>query len=133
MSGLSSNTKAADLKNLFGKYGKVNDLISVIGLSSCVKSSPEAPGVSSYVENRKSKIIFCLQVLSAKVVTNARSPGSKCYGLVTMSSSTEVTRCVSHLDCTELHGQQIFVERVSSLEVLNLLFSSLRILKINYI
>ncbi|XP_041669644.1 SAFB-like transcription modulator isoform X2 [Cheilinus undulatus] len=75
VSGLSSNTKAADLKNLFGKYGKV---------------------------------------LSAKVVTNARSPGSKCYGLVTMSSSTEVTRCVSHLDCTELHGQQIFVERAKN-------------------
>ncbi|XP_068430345.1 SAFB-like transcription modulator [Clinocottus analis] len=75
VSGLSSNTKAAVLKNLFGKYGKV---------------------------------------LSAKVVTNARSPGSKCYGLVTMSSSTEVTRCVSHLDCTELHGQQIYVERAKS-------------------
>ncbi|XP_038556800.1 SAFB-like transcription modulator [Micropterus salmoides] len=75
VSGLSSNTKAADLKNLFGRYGKV---------------------------------------LSAKVVTNARSPGSKCYGLVTMSSSTEVTRCVSHLDCTELHGQQIYVERAKN-------------------
>lgn len=66
------------------------------------------------VESYKSKCItFCQQVLSAKVVTNARSPGSKCYGLVTMSSSTEVTRCISHLDCTELHGQQIYVERVS--------------------
>ncbi|KAM7406143.1 hypothetical protein PAMP_000541 [Pampus punctatissimus] len=75
VSGLSSNTKAADLKNLFGKYGKV---------------------------------------LSAKVVTNARSPGSKCYGLVTMSSSTEVTRCISHLDRTELHGQQIYVERAKN-------------------
>ncbi|KAK0137384.1 SAFB-like transcription modulator [Merluccius polli] len=75
VSGLSSNTKAADLKNLFGKYGKV---------------------------------------FSAKVVTNARSPGSKCYGLVTMSSSAEVARCISHLDRTELHGQQIYVERVKS-------------------
>uniref|UniRef100_A0A8C8CLN4 SAFB-like transcription modulator n=1 Tax=Oncorhynchus tshawytscha TaxID=74940 RepID=A0A8C8CLN4_ONCTS len=75
VSGLSSNTKAADLKNLFGKYGKV---------------------------------------FSAKVVTNARSPGAKCYGLVTMSSSTEVGRCISHLDRTELHGQQISVERVKS-------------------
>ncbi|XP_076011771.1 SAFB-like transcription modulator [Genypterus blacodes] len=75
VSGLSSNTKAADLKNLFGKYGKV---------------------------------------LSAKVVTNARSPGSKCYGLVTMSSSVEVTRCISHLDHTELHGQQIYVERAKN-------------------
>ncbi|KAM3876690.1 SAFB-like transcription modulator [Diretmus argenteus] len=75
VSGLSSNTKAADLKNLFGKYGKV---------------------------------------FSAKVVTNARSPGAKCYGLVTMSSSAEVTRCISHLDRTDLHGQQIYVERVKS-------------------
>ncbi|XP_017259843.1 SAFB-like transcription modulator isoform X2 [Kryptolebias marmoratus] len=75
VSGLSSNTKAADLKNLFGKYGKV---------------------------------------LSAKVVTKARSPGSKCYGLVTMTSSTEVARCISHLDCTELHGQQIYVERAKN-------------------
>ncbi|XP_028331133.1 SAFB-like transcription modulator [Gouania willdenowi] len=75
VSGLSSNTKAADVKNLFGKYGKVS---------------------------------------SAKVVTIARSPGSKCYGLVTMSSSTEVARCISHLDCTELHGQQIYVERAKN-------------------
>ncbi|KAI5088606.1 SAFB-like transcription modulator [Silurus meridionalis] len=75
VSGLSSNTKAADLKNLFGKYGKV---------------------------------------FSAKVVTNARSPGAKCYGLVTMSSSVEVARCISHLDGTELHGQQISVDRVKS-------------------
>ncbi|XP_066131761.1 SAFB-like transcription modulator isoform X4 [Saccopteryx bilineata] len=75
VSGLSSNTKAADLKNLFGKYGKV---------------------------------------LSAKVVTNARSPGAKCYGIVTMSSSTEVSRCIGHLHRTELHGQLISVEKVKS-------------------
>uniref|UniRef100_A0A8C5XDZ1 SAFB-like transcription modulator n=1 Tax=Microcebus murinus TaxID=30608 RepID=A0A8C5XDZ1_MICMU len=73
VSGLSSNTKAADLKNLFGKYGKV---------------------------------------LSAKVVTSARSPGAKCYGIVTMSSSTEVSRCIAHLHRTELHGQLISVEKV---------------------
>ncbi|XP_059495283.1 SAFB-like transcription modulator isoform X2 [Stegostoma tigrinum] len=75
ISGLSSNTKAADLKNLFSKYGKV---------------------------------------LSAKVVTNARSPGARCYGFVTMSSSAEMSRCISHLHRTELHGQQIFVERVKN-------------------
>ncbi|XP_039629670.1 SAFB-like transcription modulator isoform X2 [Polypterus senegalus] len=75
VSGLSSNTKAADLKNLFGKYGKV---------------------------------------LSAKVVTNARSPGAKCYGIVTVSSSTEASRCISHIHRTELHGQQISVEKVKS-------------------
>lgn len=52
------------------------------------------------------------QVLGAKVVTNARSPGAKCYGIVTMSSSTEVARCIAHLHRTELHGQQISVEKV---------------------
>ncbi|XP_078097543.1 SAFB-like transcription modulator isoform X2 [Mustelus asterias] len=75
ISGLSSNTKAADLKNLFSKYGKV---------------------------------------LSAKVVTNARSPGARCYGFVTMSSSAEMSRCISHLHRTELHGQQISVEKVKN-------------------
>ncbi|KAG7274285.1 hypothetical protein CRUP_037212 [Coryphaenoides rupestris] len=54
------------------------------------------------------------KVISAKVVTNVRSPGSRCYGLVTMSSSAEVVRCISHMDRTELHGQQIYVERVKS-------------------
>lgn len=53
-----------------------------------------------------------MQVLGAKVVTNARSPGAKCYGIVTMSSSTEVARCIAHLHRTELHGQQISVEKV---------------------
>ncbi|MGH0135472.1 UNVERIFIED_CONTAM: hypothetical protein FKN15_006444 [Acipenser sinensis] len=55
-----------------------------------------------------------LWVLSAKVVTNARSPGAKCYGIVTMSSSAEVARCISHIHRTELHGQQISVEKVKS-------------------
>ena len=104
VSGLSSNTKAADLKNLFGNYGKVNNISS---------SETHCNLVFKVVENIEKWNLLPTQVLSAKVVTNARSPGSKCYGLVTMSSSNEVTRCVSHLDCTELHGQQIYVERVS--------------------
>lgn len=58
------------------------------------------------------RLLVLIKVFSAKVVTNARSPGAKCYGLVTMSSSAEVARCISHLDGTELHGQQISVDRV---------------------
>ncbi|KAG8127008.1 hypothetical protein E2320_022274, partial [Naja naja] len=68
VSGLSSSTRATDLKNLFSKYGKV---------------------------------------VGAKVVTNARSPGARCYGFVTMSSSEEATKCISHLHRTELHGKMI--------------------------
>ncbi|XP_036315391.1 scaffold attachment factor B2 isoform X9 [Pipistrellus kuhlii] len=75
VSGLSSTTRATDLKNLFSKYGKV---------------------------------------VGAKVVTNARSPGARCYGFVTMSTSDEATKCISHLHRTELHGRMISVEKAKN-------------------
>ncbi|XP_051979952.1 scaffold attachment factor B2-like [Xyrauchen texanus] len=75
VSGLSSTTRATDLKNLFTKYGKV---------------------------------------IGAKVVTNARSPGARCYGFVTMCSTEEATKCISHLHRTELHGRMISVERAKN-------------------
>ncbi|TSK53755.1 Scaffold attachment factor B2 [Bagarius yarrelli] len=75
VSGLSSTTRATDLKNLFSKYGKV---------------------------------------VGAKVVTNARSPGARCYGFVTMSSIEEATKCIDHLHRTELHGRMISVERAKN-------------------
>nr|XP_033812151.1 scaffold attachment factor B2-like isoform X2 [Geotrypetes seraphini] len=75
VSGLSSTTRATDLKNLFSKHGKV---------------------------------------VGAKVVTNARSPGARCYGFVTMSSSEEATKCINHLHRTELHGRMISVERAKN-------------------
>lgn len=55
-----------------------------------------------------------MQVVGAKVVTNAKSPGARCYGFVTMSSAEEATKCISHLHRTELHGRMISVERVSN-------------------
>lgn len=58
-------------------------------------------------------IFFPLQVVGAKVVTNARSPGARCYGFVTMSTSEEATKCISHLHRTELHGKMISVEKVN--------------------
>ncbi|XP_030289192.1 scaffold attachment factor B1 isoform X2 [Sparus aurata] len=75
VSGLSSTTRATDLKTLFSKYGKV---------------------------------------VGAKVVTNAKSPGARCYGFVTMSSTDEATNCISHLHRTELHGRMISVERAKN-------------------
>lgn len=48
------------------------------------------------------------------MVTNARSPGARCYGFVTMCSTEEATKCISHLHRTELHGRMISVERVSA-------------------
>lgn len=47
------------------------------------------------------------------MVTNARTPGARCYGYVTMSTSDEATECIHRLNRTELHGRMISVERVS--------------------
>jgi RNA recognition motif-containing protein len=55
---------------------------------------------------------FFLKVVGAKVVTNARSPGARCYGFVTMATSDEATKCINHLHRTELHGRMISVEKV---------------------
>lgn len=55
---------------------------------------------------------FFPKVVGAKVVTNARSPGARCYGFVTMSTSEEATKCINHLHRTELHGKMISVEKV---------------------
>ncbi|XP_054645231.1 scaffold attachment factor B1 isoform X2 [Dunckerocampus dactyliophorus] len=54
------------------------------------------------------------KVVGAKVVTNAKSPGARCYGFVTMSSTDEAAKCVSHLHRTELHGKMISVERAKN-------------------
>ncbi|KAH0946182.1 hypothetical protein HN011_007886 [Eciton burchellii] len=72
VSGLSSSTRATDLKQIFSKYGKV---------------------------------------IGAKVVTNARTPSTRCYGYVTMSSSEDAAKCIQHLHRTELHGRVISVEK----------------------
>ncbi|XP_036366415.1 scaffold attachment factor B2 [Octopus sinensis] len=59
------------------------------------------------------KVLFTKygKVVGAKVVTNARSPGARCYGFVTMSSSHEASKCIQHFNQTELHGRMISVER----------------------
>ncbi|XP_058825438.1 scaffold attachment factor B2 [Topomyia yanbarensis] len=75
VSGLSSLTRATDLKLIFSKYGKV---------------------------------------IGAKVVTNTRTPGSRCYGYVTMASAKDATECITNLHRTELHGGMISVERAKS-------------------
>lgn len=75
VSGLSSLTRATDLKMIFSKYGKV---------------------------------------IGAKVVTNTRTPGTRCYGYVTMASAKDATECITHLHRTELHGRMISVERAKS-------------------
>ncbi|OWR53907.1 putative scaffold attachment factor B2, partial [Danaus plexippus plexippus] len=40
------------------------------------------------------------KVIGAKVVTNARTPGSRCYGYVTMASSQDAENCIKNLHRT---------------------------------
>ncbi|XP_032522184.2 SAFB-like transcription modulator isoform X1 [Danaus plexippus] len=54
------------------------------------------------------------KVIGAKVVTNARTPGSRCYGYVTMASSQDAENCIKNLHRTELHGRMISVEKAKS-------------------
>jgi len=45
-------------------------------------------------------------------VTNAKTPGARCYGFVTLSSAEDANRSIENLHKTELHGRVISVERV---------------------
>jgi len=56
-----------------------------------------------------------VQVTGAKVVTSAKNPGTKCFGLVTMSSAEEAELCIEHLNKTEFHGRILSLEKVTSL------------------
>lgn len=52
------------------------------------------------------------KVIGAKVVTNARTPGARCYGYVTMANPDDAHKAVQHLHHSELHGRLISVEKV---------------------
>jgi RNA recognition motif-containing protein len=56
-----------------------------------------------------------LQVTGAKVVTSARNPGSKCYGLVTLASLEDAENCIKQLNKTEFNGRIISLEKVGPL------------------
>ena len=54
------------------------------------------------------------QVVGAKVVTSAKSPGAQCFGFVTMGSAEEALKCIENLHKTVLHEKTIAVEKVRS-------------------
>jgi len=53
-------------------------------------------------------------VTGAKIVTSTKQPGSKCFGLVTLSSSAEVDECIKQVNGREVGGNVITVEKVST-------------------
>ncbi|XP_078488555.1 uncharacterized protein LOC100186425 isoform X1 [Ciona intestinalis] len=73
-------------------------------------------GLSATTRASELKVAFSRygKVVGAKVVTNAKSPGSKCFGFVAMASVAAADKCILHLNKTELHGRTITVERTMS-------------------
>ncbi|CAB0020674.1 unnamed protein product [Nesidiocoris tenuis] len=54
------------------------------------------------------------KVVAAKVVTNAKTPGARCYGFVTMATAEDAQACIKGLNLTELHGKLISVEALTT-------------------
>merc|ERR1719187_1643335 len=73
-------------------------------------------GLSSSTIATDLKTVFSKygKVIGAKVVTNARTPGARCYGYVTMSTNEDASKCIQHLNRTELHGRMITVEKAKA-------------------
>lgn len=51
------------------------------------------------------------KVIGAKVVINAKHPGTCCYGYVTMESVKDADNCIAKLNNTELNGKIIRIEK----------------------
>ncbi|KAK5639490.1 hypothetical protein RI129_011982 [Pyrocoelia pectoralis] len=51
------------------------------------------------------------KVIGAKVVINAKHPGTCCYGYVTMESVKDADNCIAKLNNTELNGKTIRIEK----------------------
>jgi len=69
---------------------------------------------------------FLPQVVTAKVVTSAKSPGSKCFGFIVLATAEEAQQAIDNLNNTEVQGQTITVEKVPLMNHFCLLFSLLR-------
>ena len=66
---------------------------------------------STRAADLKSTFLKHGKVVNAKIVSNSRSPGSKCFGLVTMGTPEEAVKCIAELNKTELNGKTIIVEK----------------------
>uniref|UniRef100_A0A8C5YD47 SAP domain-containing protein n=1 Tax=Microcebus murinus TaxID=30608 RepID=A0A8C5YD47_MICMU len=62
----------------------------------------------------KSYLHSFVEVVVAKIVTNARCPGAHCYGFVTMSTAEEARKCINHLQKTELHRKMTSMEKAKN-------------------
>ncbi|CAH1736741.1 unnamed protein product [Aphis gossypii] len=98
----SNDSKVLQISNETSKKNNSSLVrnIWVSGLASITKATDLKQLFSKYGK-----------VVGAKVVTNAKTPGARCYGFVTLSSAEDANRSIENLHKTELHGRVISVER----------------------
>ncbi|KAK4296219.1 hypothetical protein Pmani_031271 [Petrolisthes manimaculis] len=100
-----------DHKNKSGSSSKSGSKSSSSSSSSGKNLWVSGLASSTRAQDLKSVFSKYGRVTSAKIVTNAKIPGAKCYGFVTMLSSEDAAKCISQLSHTELHGRMIQVEK----------------------
>ncbi|CAH0561990.1 unnamed protein product [Brassicogethes aeneus] len=78
--------------------------------------NPKVVWISNVAQNTrasqlKAALSACGKVTGAKVVVNARFPGSCCFGYVTMGSVEDADNVIAKLNNTELNGQIIKIDK----------------------
>lgn len=81
------------------------------------QSNPKLLWISNVPKNTRANEIkqllsTCGKVICAKVVVNARFPGSCCFGYVTMGSAEDATNVITKLNNTEFDGHIIKIDKV---------------------
>merc|ERR1712228_848753 len=110
-------TSAAEKKEEKSSEKEKTEIPSSSSSSSAPKEEKEkdvwVSNLSSTTRATDLKAIFTKygNVVGAKVMTNPKIPGSKCYGLVTMLTVEDAERCIKNLNRTEIHGKTITAEK----------------------
>lgn len=68
-------------------------------------------GINSSTRANDLKALFNkhVKVVAAKIMTNARSPDSSCFGYIILSSVEDAKKCITSLNSTKLNGNTISV------------------------
>ncbi|XP_013783456.1 SAFB-like transcription modulator [Limulus polyphemus] len=110
-----STTTSAAAKSVPDKHGKTISKDDKEHVKRVPVSSRNlwVSGLSASTKATDLKSLFSKygKVVGTKIVTNAKSPGSRCYGFVTMETSEVASKCIQKLHQTELNGKIISVER----------------------
>lgn len=95
-------TKKEDLKRPIGVRSKIQESRN-LWITNITKTTRAA--------ELKQLLSAHGKVLGAKVVINAKHPGARCYGYVTMASVKDADNCIAKLNNSELNGIVIKIEK----------------------